>query len=193
MSTGPRVLLDGTPIEYILSMFKSLRIAAATAAGLAVLIVLCAVWARHPSQPVTHRVLAGVTIPADDTIERAIRSSKLAIDNLSVRSASGIVILRGTGDADSAQRAVDVVKSLGVERVANLIRPDSIDDDAIRRDAERKLAGSGALTDCVLRVECQKGVLSVTGTVKNELQKDAARTALRNVRGAREVKLNLTM
>lgn len=174
-------------------MFKSLRIAAATAAGLAVLIVLFTVWARHTSQPATHRVLADVTIPADDTIERAIRASRVAVADLSVRSASGIVILRGTGDPDSAQRAVDVVKSLGVERVANLIRPSSIDDEAIRRDAERKLAGSGALAGCVLRVDCQNGVVSVSGTVKHELQKDAARMALRNVRGAREVKLNLTM
>ncbi len=134
-----------------------------------------------------------MTMPADDTIERAIRSSKLAIENLSVRSTSGIVILRGSGDTDSAQRAVEVVKSLGVDRVANLIRPESIDDEAIRRDAERRLGATHSLNGCVLRVECQKGVLSVSGTVKHELQKDAARMALRSVRGAREVKLNLTM
>jgi osmotically-inducible protein OsmY len=174
-------------------MLKSPRIAAIIAVALAFSIVLIAVFVRHSSQPANAgRVLAETTTPADNTIERAIRASKLAIDNLSVRSSSGIVILRGSGDADTAQRAVEVVKSLGVERVANLIHNETIDDEAIRRSAERELAGSAALDGCQLRVECVNGVLVVSGTVQRELQKDAARTALRNVRGAREVKVMLT-
>jgi osmotically-inducible protein OsmY len=174
-------------------MLKSSRIAAITAVALASAIVLVAVYVRHDSQPAgVARVLAGTT-PADSTIEHAIRASKLTIDNLSVRSASGIVILRGSGDAEAAQRAVEVVKSFGVERVANLIRKETIDDEAIRRSAERELAGTAALDGCQLRVECVNGVLVVSGTVQRELQKDAARVALRNIRGAREVKVNLTL
>jgi osmotically-inducible protein OsmY len=174
-------------------MLKSPRIAAITAVALASAIVLFAVYVRHDSRPAgAARVLAGTT-PADSTIERAIRASKLTIDNLSVRSSSGIVILRGSGDAEAAQRAVEVVKSFGVERVANLIRKETIDDEAIRRSAERELAGTAALDGCQLRVECVNGVVVVSGTVQRELQKDAARVALRNIRGAREVKVNLTL
>ncbi|HSP16753.1 MAG TPA: BON domain-containing protein [Thermoanaerobaculia bacterium] len=174
-------------------MTTNLRIAAVTAVALASSIVLFAVYVRHASQPAQlARSLAGVNAPADSTIERAILSSRLTIENLSVRSAGGIVILRGSGDAEAAQRAVDIVKSFGVSRVANLIRHETIDDEAIRRAAERELAGTAALDGCLLRVECRNGVLSVSGTVQRELQKDAARMALRNIRGAREVKVNLS-
>jgi osmotically-inducible protein OsmY len=117
----------------------------------------------------------------------------VGIPDLAVHSVGGIVILKGTGDPKLAQQAVEVVKSLGVTRVANLISPVTFDDEAIRRDAERQLANNGSLQGCKLTVHCEKGVLSVTGTVVHELQKDAARSALRTVRGAREVRVDLTL
>jgi osmotically-inducible protein OsmY len=172
-------------------MSKRSRIAAVSAVGLTVVLALVVIWNRHTSTGggAATATLAAIA-PSEETIEEAIRASKLTIGNLSVRSSSGIVILRGSGDADTAQRAVDVVKALGVERVANLIRSESIDDEAIRRDAERRLS---SLSGAVLRVDCQSGVLSVSGKVTHESQKDAARMLLRTVRGAREIRVNLTL
>ena len=41
-------------------------------------------------------------------------------------------------------------------------------------------------------MSCERGVLRVTGTVQRELQKDAARSILRTVAGAREVQVDLS-
>jgi hypothetical protein len=80
-----------------------------------------------------------------------------------------------------------------VTRVANLITPPpAYDDEQIRREAERELALNGSLTGCVLRVSSDNGVLRVTGTIRHDLQRDAARNALRGVRSAREVQVHLT-
>ncbi|HEY3055754.1 MAG TPA: BON domain-containing protein [Thermoanaerobaculia bacterium] len=134
---------------------------------------------------------ADLAAPSEDTITKALQD--VPISDLAVRSVGDIVILRGIGDTSSAQHAVAIVKSLGVTRVANLINTSTFDDEAIRRAAERELARSRSLDGCKLRVHCQKGVLTVTGTVQHELQKDAARSALRAVRGAREVRVDLTL
>ena len=132
-------------------------------------------------------------VVTDEAVYRALTDANVAVDRLVVRSAGGIVILRGNADAETAEKAVSVVKNLGAQRVANLITPAKVvDDEAIRRDAERILAGSGSLAGSVLRVSCENGVLRVTGTVQHELQKDAARSALRSVRGAQRVQIDLS-
>jgi osmotically-inducible protein OsmY len=173
-------------------MIKNRRVAAAAAVLAAGGVVLFSMWISHVFQPVgTVKTRADVL---DGTIERAIRDSNVAITDLSVRNAGGIVILRGIADPSSAQVAVDVVKRLGISRVANLIAtPAAINDDAIRREAERQLAGTTALDGCTLHVNCEKGVLTVTGTVQHDLQRDAARVALRRIPGVREVKVDLSM
>lgn len=132
-------------------------------------------------------------IPIEQQVERAIRDARIDIKSLEVLSAGEIVILRGRGDAAVAEKAATVARDLGVVRVANLITPPQpFDDDEIRREAERQLASNGALSGCVLRVSSDNGVLRVTGTIQHELQRDAARNALRAVRSAREVHVNLT-
>ena len=148
----------------------------------------------------SHRQMAVGTAPhvradlLDGTIENAIRDAKVEIGDLTVRNAGGVVILRGIADVESAQRAVAIVKSLGIGRVANLIQPAAkIDDDVMRREAERQLASTNALDGCELHVGCEKGVITVTGTVQHDLQRDAARAALRRVPGVREVRVDLTM
>ena len=176
-------------------MFKNPKFAATLAAALAFGLVGFSMWTRHSSQSFDrNRVQANAMEPIDnDAILRAIRGSNLAVSDLSVRSIGGIVILRGNGDAATAEKAVSIVKSLGPTRVANLITPDKIDDSRIQRDAERQLAATNSLAGCLLTVHCQNGVLSVSGTVQHELQKDAARSALRAVRGAREIRVDLTL
>jgi osmotically-inducible protein OsmY len=129
----------------------------------------------------------------EQQIADAIRQANVSVRSLVVRKVGDIVVLRGTGDISAAQAAARIAKSLGVARVANLISPAAaVDDDAIRRDAERTIAQTRALDGCRIAVKCENGILSVSGTVQRELQKDAARQVLRSVSGAKEVRVDLT-
>jgi osmotically-inducible protein OsmY len=175
-------------------MIRNQKVAVAAVTALALGVVTFSMWTRHSSRvsnPARYRADVIGQID-DDAIEKALREKKLDISDLTVRSAGGIVILRGNGSVESAEQAKTIVRSMGVSRVANLIVT-SVDDDSLRRDAERHLASTSSLDGCMLKVHCEKGVLSVTGTVLHELQKDAARSALRAVHGAREVKLDLSL
>ena len=124
---------------------------------------------------------------SEGQINEALREANLPIERLSVRHVGGIVLIRGNGDAASAARAVGVVKGLGFQRVANLVQPITSFDD----EAERQLANNRSLDGCTLRVSCERGVLSVSGTVHSELQADVTRSVLRTVRGAQDVKVSL--
>ena len=177
-------------------MIRNQKLAIFAAVALAIGVVSFSMWNNHSNLPASRQhVRAAALEPIDDqAIEKALRGNNLAVSELSVHSVGGIVILRGSGDQANAERATTIVKSMGPQRVANLITPAAvIDDEAIRRDAERELANTNSLAGCTLRVNCEKGVLSVTGTVQHELQKDAARNALRAVHGAREVKVDLSL
>lgn len=176
-------------------MVRNQKLTAALAVALAFGAVVVSMWTRHNSYSTKKsHVQASALEPIDDqAIEKALRGNNVAVSDLSVRSVGGIVILRGNGDAASADQAVSIVKSMGPTRVANLITKNVNNDDEIRRDAERQLAATNSLAGCTLRVQCEKGVLSVTGTVQHELQKDAAREALKNVRGAKEVRVDLSL
>ena len=151
----------------------------AIAAGLSTTI-----WMRHGSTPAasTHTKAAMVS---DATIHQAMRESNLPVSGLVVRTVGDIVVLRGdapdTATADSAAR---VVRALGIQRVANMIRVlQAPDDDAIRRDAELRLTKVRSLDGCLLRVSCKSGVLRVSGQVHTELQQDAVAAILRSVPG----------
>jgi osmotically-inducible protein OsmY len=164
-------------------------------AGLTLIAAACAVvifmFNRHSGTggQATH---ADVTL-TDNAITEALQKANLPIAELSVKSVGGIVVLRGVSDSITATKAADVVRGLGAARVANLIAPNAqADDETIRRDAERRLANSRSLDGCMLKVSCANGVIRVSGTVQQELQKDAARSLLRGVAGARNVQLDLT-
>ena len=176
-------------------MIRTQKVAVAAAIAVALGVVTVSMWKGHSStvsNPGRYR--ADVIGQIDDNaIAKAVSEKNLGISNLTVRSAGPIVILRGNGSLESAQQAAAIVKSMGVNRIANLIDTSVVDDNAVRRDAERQLASTSSLNGCLLKVHCEKGVLSVTGTVIHELQKDAARNALRAVRGAREVKVDLSL
>jgi osmotically-inducible protein OsmY len=150
---------------------------------------------RHTiTAPTSTSTKAAMVAPqvSDEAVVSALNSANVPVSNLLVRSAGGIVILRGNAAPADAEKAVAVVRGLGVTRVANLITPFTpIDDESIRREGERQLARATSLTGCVLRVSCENGVLRVTGTVRHELQKDAAAAALRAVRGAQGVRVDL--
>ena len=170
---------------------------AAAIAAVAVAAGIIAVAVRHDNAtPATSTMQARLTPPdaADQSIIQALNDAKIPVRDLIVRNAGGVVVLRGTATPENAERAGTVVRNLGHARVANLIVPqEPIDDEGIRREVERQLATNGSLGGCVLRVSVDSGVVRVTGTVKHELQKDAARAALRGIRGAQRVHVDLEL
>jgi osmotically-inducible protein OsmY len=164
-------------------------------AAAAVVAVIAATAIHHYGETTSlHRANADMLAPqlTDAAIVDALRLAKVDVARLSVRSTGGIVVLRGNADRGTSERAVSVVKTLGYARVANLISERAaIDDESIRRNAERQLARARGLDGCTLRVSCERGILRVEGTAANELQADLARTVLRTVQGANEVRVNL--
>ena len=174
-------------------MRKNQKVAIAIAAVVAVAGVT-SILVRHGGNATPSRVnraqLATPKIP-DAAIVKAVQDANLRIDGLSATNVGGIVVLKGTADAASAQQAAAVVKQLGFARVANLIVTKvAADDETIRRQAERQLTATRALDGCNLRVTCTNGVLRVEGTAYTELQMDVARNVLRGV-GAQEVQVAL--
>jgi len=174
-------------------MRKNQKVAIAIVAVVAVAGVT-SILVRHgesPSTPGARRaqVMAG-QIP-DTEIVKAIQNANIKIGGLSATTVGGIVVLKGTADADAALQAAAVVKQLGFQRVANLIVAQTAsDDEGIRRVAERHLASTRGLDGCNLHVTCTKGVLRVEGTAYSDLQVDLARNVLRRV-GASEVQIAL--
>ena len=146
-------------------------------------------------EPVQEKPAAAVAShdTSDAGIEAAVRAAAIPVRNLTARNIGGIVILRGSADHNTSERAAILVKSMGVTRLANLITTTAvIDDEGIRRDAERHLATNRALDGCELHVSCNSGVIRVSGKVQNELQIDAARSSLHGVQGAQGIQLALS-
>jgi osmotically-inducible protein OsmY len=168
-------------------------LAVAGAVALAVVAAISMIY-RHGSEKsavAPMRAQMSAAEMSDAAITAAIERAGVSVASLSVRNVGGIVVLRGSADLASAEKAAETVKGLGFTRVANLIRPLTFDDDNIRRNAERQLAQTRALDGCTLKVSCTRGVISLTGTVRSELQADAARLVLRGVSGAHEVRVDL--
>ena len=115
------------------------------------------------------------------------------IDGLKAIEVGGIVVLRGkTTEPAEAARVAEYAKSLGYERVANVVGVvDPPDDPAIERSAERALASHRTLDGCTFHINSQQGVVHVAGRVQFELQKDVAADLVRGIDGVREVKLEL--
>src|SRR3954466_3745221 len=131
------------------------RVAIAIAAVVAVAGVTSIVM-RHGGDATTpQNTRAQVVTPKipDAEIVKAVRDANLRIDGFSATNVGGIVVLKGTADAASAQQAAAVVKQLGFARVANLIvtKP-TVNDETIRRAAERQLMATRDLDGCNLRV-----------------------------------------
>jgi hypothetical protein len=174
-------------------MRKKQRVAIAIVAVVAVAGVTSIIL-RHGREATTPKQSrAQVVSPQlpDAAIVKAVQAANVRIDNLTAMNVGGIVVLKGTADATSAQQAEAVVHQLGFARVANLIVTQSpIDDEGMRRWAERQLASTRALDGCMLRVSCAKGILRVEGTSSSDLQADVARNVLRHL-GAQEVQVTL--
>jgi osmotically-inducible protein OsmY len=132
--------------------------------------------------------------PRANDLTQAFRDAgAVSIEKLQVVEIGGIVLIRGRADEKAQAEEIGLLaRRLGHERVANLIQVIEAPDDAlIVRNAERELTVHRSLDGCRFQVASSKGVLSVNGSVRHELQKDVAVQVLRNVEGVREVKLDL--
>jgi len=152
------------------------------------------VWTRH-GQATAPAVHAKASMVSDETISRAVQDAKLPVSGLMVRTVGDIVVLRGDArDTATIESAARLVRSLGVQRVANMIRvPQAPNDDAIRRQAERQVAQTRSLEGCVLRISCTRGVVLVTGEVHSELQEDTVIAVLRRIDGAQRIDTDLKL
>jgi hypothetical protein len=175
-------------------MRKNQKVAIAIVAVVAVAGITSIV-VRHGGDTTTARQSRAQAVTAqlpDTAIVKAVQDANLRVEGLSATNVGGIVVLKGIADAAVAQRAATVVHQLGFARVANLIVPrTAVDDDTMRREAERRLASTRALDGCTLRVSCAKGILRVEGTSYSEMQSEVARNVLRRI-GAQEVQVSLT-
>jgi osmotically-inducible protein OsmY len=170
---------------------RSRNAAIAVAAVIIVVSMLVAHRTTGPSKaPLKVGVAEAPNVP-DDAIVAAIKQTGAKVEHLVARNVGGIVVLRGEGPATDAGRAADAVRSLGFNRVANLIRTMTYDDESLRREAERKLAISRSLDGCVLRVSCANGVINLAGSVHSDLQEDVARSILKHLSGAQDVHVEL--
>ena len=135
---------------------------------------------------------AGTTAPASTDLTSQFVQSGIPIRGLRVVEVGGIVVLRGeTEDPANSLAASQYAQSLGHSRVANLIRIVDVPDDAkIERVAERELA-TRTLDGCSFHVDSNRGVVTVDGKVRYELQKDIAMSILRGIDGVREIRASL--
>jgi osmotically-inducible protein OsmY len=156
-------------------------------------IIAGSMYVRHAKDRTSQqRTRAEVVAPqlTDAQIAAALRRANVPLERLTVRNVDGIVLVSGSADQATAERAVAAINGLGFSRVANLVKTETFDDEGLRREAERQLAQSRSLNGCMLKVSCTHGVIRVSGTVQNDLQPDIARDVLRGV-GAHDVQIEL--
>jgi osmotically-inducible protein OsmY len=137
-------------------------------------------------------VAFAVSPQAIDRTEQ-FRGAGAAVDRLQVYEIAGIVIIRGrTADKAQAEDVARIAKTLGYERVANLVQITEDNDGRITRAAERELTVHRSLDGCQFSVNSTKGIVHVAGRVRHELQKDVALQVLRQIDGVRSVEFDLT-
>jgi len=117
----------------------------------------------------------------------------VAVEGLRAVEVGGIVVLRGrTADKSVAEKASTVAQSLGFTRVANLIQVADVPDDArIMRAAERELSVHRGLDGTHIVVDSNNGIVRLSGTVTNEVQKDVAVSLVKKLDGVRAVQIAL--
>lgn len=131
--------------------------------------------------------------PATSDVTLQFMSAGIAAEGFRAVEVGGIVVLRGrVADKAMAEQASTVAQSLGYTRVANLIQVADVPDDArIARMAERELGVNRGLDGTQIKVASTNGIVRLTGTVLNEIQKDMALHLVRNIHGVRSVQMAL--
>ena len=181
-------------------MSQKVKLTLSIAAVAALFATAASMFFTRTAEPVTPAVTADSTAgfvstaPTLDALDSRLSREGIAIQRWTPQYVDGILILRGrVADPATVARVGEAARQEGFSRVANLLqlipRPD---DNAIEREAERRLSESRALEGCRFALDAQNGVLTVNGEVERELQKDAAREILRTVEGVREVRAQFT-
>ena len=130
--------------------------------------------------------------PSSTDLTNTFRGANAAVSQLQVYEVSGIVIIRGrTSDKAQAALLSEYARSLGYQRVANLVATTTHDDATITRRAEVELTVHRALDGCRFRVRSEQGVLHLAGQVRHELQKDVAMQVLRSIDGVQSIDMKL--
>jgi len=115
-----------------------------------------------------------------------------AVNALQVYEIAGIVIIRGRSiDQAQAEILSAYARSLGYQRIANLVQTVQHDDASIARRTEVALSSHRALDGCRFQIRSELGVVHVGGTVQHELQKDVALQVVRGIRGVQRVEMAL--
>jgi len=130
--------------------------------------------------------------PSTTDLTNKFRGANAAVNQLQVYEISGIVIIRGrTNDKAQAELLSEYARSLGYQRIANLVATTTHDDATITRKAERELSVNRSLDGCRFRVRSEQGVLYLAGSVSHELQKDVAMQILRSIDGVQSIDMKL--
>jgi osmotically-inducible protein OsmY len=113
------------------------------------------------------------------------RAGGIDVDRRLVYQVSDIILIRGgASDIVMAAQAGRFAKSLGYERVANLIEiVPGLADSAIERYGTRELDIARELEGCDFQIQSIAGVVRVTGHVRREVQGDLAIAILRKIDG----------
>ena len=120
-----------------------------------------------------------------DLTSTFIRSGAV-IEGLSAVQVSDIVVIRGkTADRTRAEEVSRIATTLGHARVANLIIvvDHAKADAAIIEAGRRRLELEPGLEGCTFRVDSNRGVVSLTGTVQRDSQAELAIAVLSRIDG----------
>ena len=130
--------------------------------------------------------------PETTDLTNQFRGANAAVNSLQVYELAGIVIIRGrTADKAQAEVLSNYARSLGYQRIANLVQTVTHDDAGIARRAEVALSVHRSLDGCRLSVRSEQGVVHIGGQVTHELQKDVAMQVVRGLDGVRKVEMSV--
>lgn len=170
-------------------------LAAAAAVGITISILLL-MTVRHtprPAETVKPNVADAAAIDPSREITQRLRQSEFNIDGLKVTVVDGIAIIRGkVASGEQVEAVAAAVKGLGYARVANMVQPRPVADDAaIVREAERQLSTSPALEGCTFGVASKEGVVTVRGSIRADSQRNTVERMMKRLAGVSGVQLEL--
>lgn len=132
-------------------------------------------------------------------VERRLRRNKgVSADTLDVTANAGVVTLTGTADSLAVKdRAAEVARATkGVRAVVNRVTvrpPAGLSDDLVRSRVVAALAADSAADSYEITTAVSGGVVTLSGTVQSWVERDLAERVARRVRGATEVRNDLTV
>jgi osmotically-inducible protein OsmY len=142
-----------------------------------------------PSSAQAAAAAAAAVRAASDPRVAALEAGGIDTSRLQLIDVEGIVIVRGkVPNRASIEQTTQILRGLGCTRVGNVLQVSARPaDEEIRRAVERALTQSPSLDGCRFKVASNNGVVTVGGTVRDEMQKEVATDIVENVDGVRSV------